>query len=127
MIRIRVLLLMVALSSLLAGGCSKKETATVDKSDESLAARIGDWTITREYVEEYLRRLPEPQRSRFDSPEGRALLTEKLMQEELAYLEAKKSDLPSNPEVKKQIEEATRSILVVAYLDEKVDSKARPT
>ncbi len=127
MIRIRVLLLMVVLSSLAAFGCSKKETAKVDESEDALAARIGDWTITREYVEEYLRRMPEPQRTRYSSPEGRALLTEKLMQEELAYLEAKKSDLISRPEVKKQIEDATRAILVTAYLDEKVDSKARPT
>ena len=118
---------MVVLSSLVAGGCSKKETAQVAESEEALAARIGDWTITREYVEDYLRRLPEPQRSRFDSPEGRALLTEKLMQEELAYLEAKKSDLLSRPEVKKQLEEATRSILVAAYFNEMVDAKARPS
>jgi EpsD family peptidyl-prolyl cis-trans isomerase len=127
MIRIRVLLLMVVLSSLAAFGCSKKETAKVDETDDVLAARIGDWTITREYVEEYLRRLPEPQKTRFSTPEGRALLTEKLMQEELAYLEAKKSDLISRPEVKKQIDDATRSILVTAYLDEMVDSKARPS
>ncbi len=118
---------MVVLSSLVAGGCSKKETAKVAESEEALAARIGDWSITREYVEDYLRRLPEPQRSRFDSPEGRALLTEKLMQEELAYLEAKKSDLLSRPEVKKQLEEATRSILVAAYFNEMVDAKARPS
>ncbi len=127
MIRIRALLIMVVLSSLLAGGCSKQETAEVDQPDDELAARIGEWTITREYVEEYLRRMPEPQRARFDTPEGRALLTEKLMQEELAYLEAAKSDLPSSPEVKKQIEDATRSILVAAYLDEMVDAKARPS
>src|SRR5262245_15910315 len=71
--------------------------------------------------------MPVPQRTRYSTPEGRALLAEKLMQEELAFLEAKKSDLISRPEVKKQIEDATRAILVTAYLDEKVDSKARPT
>ena len=115
------------LSALVAGGCSKQETAKVDETDEVLAARVGDWTITREFVEDYLRRMPEPQRSRFSTPEGRALLADKLMQEELAYLEAKKSDILSRPEVKKQIEDATRSILVAAYFNEVVDSKARPS
>ncbi|HXV15000.1 MAG TPA: SurA N-terminal domain-containing protein, partial [Candidatus Krumholzibacteria bacterium] len=125
---IRNLLPMVALVALVATGCSKKtETAKVDTSEEELAARVGDWSITREFVEEYLRRMPEPQRQKFDSPEGRALLAEKLMQEELAYLEAKKLDLASRETVRARIEEATRSILVAEYLDEYVDSKARPT
>ncbi len=125
---IRNLVPVLALVVLLATGCSKKsEEAQIDSSEEELAARVGDWSVTREFVEEYLRRMPEPQRQKYDSPEGRAVLAEKLMQEQLAYLEAKKLDVASREGVKAQIEEATRTIVVAAYLDEYVDSKARPT
>jgi len=125
---IRNLLPLVTLAALVASGCSKKtDTAQVAPDEEQLAARVGDWSVTREFLDEYLRRMPEPQRAKYDTPEGRAVLAEKLMQEELAYLEAKKLDLAKKEPVAKQIEEATRAILVVAYLDEFVDSKARPT
>ncbi len=125
---IRTLLPLAALTAVLAFGCSKKtETAKVTPSDDQIAARVGDWSITREYLDDYLRRMPDPQRQKYDTPEGRALLAEKLMQEELSYLEAKKLNLAAKEPVKKQIDDATRSILVVAYLDEFVDAKARPT
>jgi len=116
------------LAALFANGCSKKdETAQVAPSEDLVAARVGDWQITREYLDDYLRRMPDPQRQKYDTPEGRSILAEKLMQEQLAYLEAKKLNLATREPVKKQIDEATRSILVAAYLDEFVDSKARPT
>lgn len=125
---IRTLLPLATLAAVLASGCSKKtETAKVAPSEDQIAARVGDWTITREYLDDYLRRLPEPQRQKYDTPEGRAILAEKLMQEELSYLEAEKLNLAAREPVKKQIDDATRSILVVAYLDEFVDAKARPT
>ena len=55
---IRSLLPLLALTVVLAAGCSKKsETAKVDETDEGLAARVGDWSISREFVEEYLRRM----------------------------------------------------------------------
>ncbi len=118
----------VAVAALFAAGCSKKsETAKVAETTENIAASVGDWSITREFIEEYLRRMAEPQRAKYDTPQGRALLAEKLMQEQLAYLEAEKLDMASRESVKKQLDEARRSILVVAYLDEMVDSKARPT
>ncbi len=125
---IRNLLPLVTLIALFATGCSKEtETSQVDTSEEELAARVGDWSVTREFVEEYLRRMPDQQLQKYDTPGGRALLAEKLMQEELAYLEAKKLDLASRESVRARLEEARRAILVAEYLDEYVDSKARPT
>jgi peptidyl-prolyl cis-trans isomerase C len=119
---------MAVLCAVLASGCSKKsETAKVDTPEEQIAATVEDWTISRDYLEDYLRKLPEPQRVKFGTPEGRALLAQKLMQEELAYREAQRLKLAEQDAAKKQIEEATRSILVAEYLTEYVDSKARPT
>jgi EpsD family peptidyl-prolyl cis-trans isomerase len=125
---IRILLPLLALSLVLAGGCSKKdEDAKVDAPEAPMAARIGDWSISKEFLEDFLRKMPESQRQKYDSPEGRAILADKLMQEELAYLEAQTLDLTQRENVAKQIQEATRSILVTEYLSEFVDSKARPS
>ena len=111
-----------------AGGCGKKtDQAATEVPEDKLAATVEDWSLTREELEDFLRRLPESQQAKYDSPEGRAELAERLMQEEIAYREAKKEKLANNEEVKKQIEIATRTILVGAYLEEKVDVKARPT
>jgi peptidyl-prolyl cis-trans isomerase C len=114
------------LAALAALACSKKAEQVQDSDrSEQLAASVGDWSITREYLEEYLQRLPQKQK--YDSPEGRAILAGKLMQEELAFREAKRLDLASREDVKKKLDEATRGILVAAYLDEIVDPEARPT
>jgi len=125
---IRILVPLLALSALLAGGCSKKtEQAKVDAPEDQMAARIGDWSISKEFLEDFLRKLPEQQRQKYDSPEGRALLADKLMQDQLAYLEAKKLDLTQRENVAKQLEDATHAILVNEYLTEFVDTKARPS
>ena len=125
---IRILLPLLTLSAVLAGGCSKKdEDAKVDAPEAPMAARIGDWSISKEFLEDFLRKMPESQRQKYDSPAGRAVLADKLMHEELAYLEAQKLDLTQRENVAKQIQEATRAILVTEYLNEFVDSKARPS
>lgn len=125
---IRILLPMLVLSVVLAGGCSKKsEQAKVDAPEDELAARVGDWSITKVYLEDYLSKLPPQQRAKYDTPEGRGLLAERLMQEQIAYMEAKKLDLTKRENVTKQIEEATRFILVTEYMSEFVDTKAQPT
>lgn len=125
---IRTLLPLSVLAMLLASGCSKKsENAEVATPEDQLAAKVNDWTISRDFVADYLRRMPEPQRQRYETPEGRALLTDKLMHEEIAYLEAEKLNLASREAVAKQLEDARRAILVAAYFGEYVDSKARPT
>lgn len=122
-------LLLAALAALLvATGCSKKaDEAGTSTPDDRIAATVEDWSLTRDQLEDFLRRLPDTQQRRYDTPQGRAELAEKMMQEELAYREAKKLNLASKEDVKKQIDEATRTILVAAYLKDQVDVKAHPT
>jgi EpsD family peptidyl-prolyl cis-trans isomerase len=120
-------LLLSAFALAVAGGCGKKTEQAGTVPEEKLAATVDGWSVTRAQVADYVSHLPEAQRYKYDTPEGRAELAEKLMQEEISYREAKKEKLGNNEEVKKQIEDATRSILVGAYLAEKVDVKARPS
>jgi peptidyl-prolyl cis-trans isomerase C len=125
---LRILLPMTLIAAALAaGGCSRSsDKSKVDVPEDKLAATVDDWQLTTEQFEEFLNRLPEPQRRRFDTPQGRAELALRLMQEELSYREAKRLKLADNEAVAKQIEDATRTILVSEYLREYVDTKARP-
>jgi EpsD family peptidyl-prolyl cis-trans isomerase len=125
---IRIMVPMLVLSAVFALGCSKKaEHAVVDVPEDQLAARVGDWSITKEYLEDFLSKLPPQQKQKYDSPEGRARLAERLMEDEISYLEARKLDLVKRENVVKQIDNATHAILVTEYLNEFVDVKARPT
>lgn len=126
---IRVFLPMTLIAAALAtAGCNRSgEKAALDVREDQLAATVEDWQLTKTEFEEFLRRLPDPQRRRFDTPQGRGELALRLMQEELSYREAKRLKLAENEAVRKQIEDATRTILVTEYLREHVDAKARPS
>jgi EpsD family peptidyl-prolyl cis-trans isomerase len=121
-------ILLVITTAAFMMGCSRSnEQSKLDVPKDELAASVNDWTLTRAELEEFLNRLPEAQRRRFDSPEGRAELALRLMQEEMSFQEAKRLKLSEEEEARKQIEQATRTILVSEYLREYVDSQARPS
>jgi beta-lactamase class A len=64
-------------------GCAKKaEKVAVDVPEDRLAAKVEDWQLTREQLEEYLRRLPDPQRQKYSTPEGMARLLQKIWKRE---------------------------------------------
>lgn len=116
------------LALLFANGCAKKaEKMTVDVPEDKLAAEVEDWTLTREQLDAVLNRLPDAQRTKYATPEGMALLADRMLQEEVAYLEAKRMDLAKREDVAKMIDQATRDILVSKYIEEVVDVKARPS
>ena len=51
----------------LAVGCSKEKAAS-DEASETLAAQVGDWTLTRAELDELIAQLPEHQKQKYDSP-----------------------------------------------------------
>jgi len=125
----RILLLSAALTAVLAvSSCSRDgKKASLDVPENQIAATVEDWTLSRTQLEDFLSRLPEVQRRRYDTPQGRAELAERLMQEEIAFREAKRLKLGNREEIKKQLDDAERAILVAGYLKDEVDSKARPS
>jgi peptidyl-prolyl cis-trans isomerase C len=113
---------------LLASGCSRKaEKLSVDVPEEQLAGEVEDWQLSRTQLDEYLRRLPDAQRSKYNTPQGMATLTTRIMQEEIAYREAKKMKLAEREDIAEMVEQMTREILIGKYIEEVVDVKARPT
>ncbi len=124
----QTLVLATALSLVVAFGCSKKaEKVSVDVPEDKLVAEVDDWKLTRDQLDEVLQRLPDAQKTKYATPEGMSILAERMMQEEVAYREAKKMGLAKREDVAKQIEAVTRDILVAKYIEEVVDVKARPT
>jgi peptidyl-prolyl cis-trans isomerase C len=107
-------------------GCGGGETEVVE-NEAALAARVGDWTLTKEFLYDFISKLPDAQKKKYDTPGGRAVLAGEFLDEELFYLQAQSDDLAAKPEVKKQIEEATRRILIQAFYKDNVDANARPS
>jgi parvulin-like peptidyl-prolyl isomerase len=112
--------------AVLALGCGGQEEAYIE-NEEDLAARVEDWTLTKEFLYDYIDRLPASKKEKYNSPQGRALLAEEIMAEELFYREALREGLADRPDVSEVIEDATRKILAQAYYKEFVEERARPS
>jgi peptidyl-prolyl cis-trans isomerase C len=124
----KTLVVSMALVLFVASGCAKKAEKVGDKVPaEKLVGEVDDWQLSRDQLEEAVRRLPDEQRQKYSTPEGMAMLAQRMMQEQLAYREAQKMGLAKREDVAKQIEAATHDILVSKYIEEVVDVKARPT
>jgi parvulin-like peptidyl-prolyl isomerase len=108
-------------------GCGGGEKAAVVVDEETLAASVEDWTLTKDFLYDFISKLPEAQKVKYDTPGGRAKLAGDFLDEELFYRKALKDNLAATPEVEQQIEDATRRILIQAYYMENVNAKARPS
>jgi len=120
--------LALAVVFVISAGCQKKaEKLATNVPADKLVAQVDDWQLSRDQLEDALRRLPDLQRQKYSTPEGMALLTEKMMQDQLAYREAQRIGLAKREDVAKMIEAATHDILVSKYIEDIVDTKARPS
>lgn len=95
--------------------------------EDELAAKVESWTFEREALEEIIANLPETQKRKYDTPKGRADLTQRFIEEELFHQEALKKGLEKNEEVKEQLAEARRRILIQAYFNEYINAAAVPS
>lgn len=120
--------LLVVLGAVMVQGCgggeSEEQTA---ESEDLLAARVGEWTLSKEFLYDVISRLPDHQREKYDTPGGRAEFTDDFINEELYHLEAQRLNMEQNSAVKKQLEEAKRAILIQAFYKEYIDGPSRPS
>lgn len=124
----KTLVVAMALVLFIASGCTKKAENVSEKVPaDKLVGEVDDWKLSRDTLEEAVRRLPDEQRQKYSTPEGMAILAQRMMQEQMAYREAQKMGLAKREDLAKQIEAATHDILVSKYIEEVVDVKARPT
>jgi EpsD family peptidyl-prolyl cis-trans isomerase len=88
-----------------------------------IAARVGNTKISRDEVDERFEQLSEQQKDDFKGKRGKAEFLDKLIEEEIIYLEAMSLGLQHDPEVKKVLRQAERNILVGEYFSKQIMEK----
>ncbi len=107
------------------GGCSKGDKGGEQGSKN--AARVDDWTLSRIDLDKAIESLPEHQKQKYSTPEGRAELAERFIEEEIYYREAGKKGLKKDPKVRDMVEKYERAVMVGEYFDREIKTKAAPS
>ncbi len=107
-------------------GCSK-EQAVSDDEVEMLAAKVGDWTLTRAEIDELIETLPDHQKQKYDSPEGRVELADRFIEEEVYHQESLKAGYDKDETVQEMVERYKRSVMVSEFFNREVRPQAKPT
>jgi peptidyl-prolyl cis-trans isomerase C len=114
------------MSGLLLAGCGGGEKKKLEVNT-GLAARIGDVKITQRQIDDRFEKMGSQFKSRFSGEEGRARYVDTIIDEELLYLAAQATDLRYDDEVKEQLRQAEKSVLITAYYDREIKQKVEVT
>jgi peptidyl-prolyl cis-trans isomerase C len=109
----------------LAASCAQEGSDL--EVNEGLDARIGDTKITTRQIDNKLETLNPQIKSQYRGKSGRAKLVDAVIDEELLYLAAEKADLRYDEDVRKQILQAEKNILITAYYDKAIRQKVEVT
>ena len=105
---------------------STKAKAAPAKTDTVLA-RVGGEKITRAEVQRRLDELPEPHRTNYSTPEGRQQFLDRLIEERVWLMGARKHGVERRPEVRRQIEQTERDLLIRTYVNELMAANPAPS
>jgi peptidyl-prolyl cis-trans isomerase C len=100
-------------------GCAHKEEG------EPLA-RVGDYVITDQTLQNRIQGLPPFMQQQIATPEGRQRFLKALVEEEVIVREAEKMGLDKSPEFKRDMEQRRRDRLVRAFYDDVILAEAAP-
>lgn len=107
----RILILLASMIILALAGCGTQGSAGGSEADTSrVYATVGDVDITEKMINEELSLIPPYQRSSFESPEGKRLLLNHLIERELLLQEAEKLGLEEDSFVVAQVELAMQQV-----------------
>jgi tetratricopeptide (TPR) repeat protein len=93
---------------------------------DSVLARIGRDVITRREVQRRIDELPEPYRTNYGTVDGRRQFVDHLIEERVWLLGARKHGVPARPEVRRQIEQSERDLVIRTYVNEVMAKNAPP-
>ncbi len=116
---------MAVLMAVLLVSCSEKGDRIEVNRD--LDARVGKTKITTKEIDNRIETMSPQIRAQYKGKEGRAKLVDAIIDEELLYLAARKTDLKYDEDVKNQIRQAEKNILITAYYDKKIRQKVEVT
>lgn len=107
-------------------GKSAKAKSTKSGAD-SVLVRIGKETITTGQVQRRLDELPEHVRPQFTTPEGRQRLVDRMIEEKVWLMSAEKKGVDRRPDVKRQIEQQRRDLLIRTHINEVMAENSAPS
>lgn len=99
----------------------------VAKGSDSVLIRVGKETITRGDVQRRLAELPEPYRANYATADGRQQFLDHLIEERVWLLAARKHGVGARPEVRRQIAQAERDLLIRTYVNELMAANPVPS
>jgi hypothetical protein len=94
---------------------------------DTVLARVGNDKITRSEVERRLEELPEPYRTNFQTPDGRQQFLDRLIEERVWLIGARKHGVEKRPELQRQIEQTERDLVIRTYVNEVMAANPAPT
>ncbi|MCZ6765897.1 MAG: peptidyl-prolyl cis-trans isomerase [bacterium] len=122
----RIVLLSITLIAVLAVfGCSGGSDSTQASDEVELAARVDDWTFTRDQIEILVSQMTPQQLEEYDTPMGRVFLADRMIDEELYYKQALKEGLDTDEHFKTALDNYKRTLLVQSYYSHKIEPLAR--
>src|SRR5262245_30992649 len=122
------LLLALASFPLPAGAAPAKTTARPAVHDSNrVLVRIGKETVTRAELDRRIADLPEQVRTNYSTPEGRKQLLDRVIEEKVWLQAATKKGVPERPQVKRQIDQQRRDLVIRTYVTEVMAQNAAPS
>lgn len=94
---------------------------------DSILVRLGTETITAGMVQRRIDELPEHARGQFATEEGRQRLVERMVEERVWMITALKRGVADRPELRRQIEQQRRDLLIRTYVNEVMASQGAPS
>lgn len=132
----RIVFSLVTIMILAIGACGTQETVnrTGDADTSGVLATVGEIQITENMINKELDMIPPYQRASFESPEGKRLLLNHIIERELLLLEAKSLGMEEDSFVVAQVELAMqqvdaareRALIQTYYQQEVVDAVVIP-
>ncbi len=110
-------------------GKSSSKTATAKKTaaaPETVLVRVGKDVITPATLRARLDELPEQVRGNFTTPDGRQRLLDRVVEERTWLQVADKQGVPDRPEVKRQLEQQKRDLIIRTYVTEVMAGNSAP-
>lgn len=111
-----VLLMAAVLGAGAVQGAPARKGKAAEPDSNQILVRIGKGGITRADINRRIEMLPEQFRVNYSTPEGRQQLLDRMIEERIWYDMAVKAGLPNRGDLKQQIEQQRRDLLIRSYM-----------
>jgi len=125
--RLAIAMLAAGAAFAVAGAEGQTAKRSRGRAPDSVLVRIGNEAITSGLVQRRIEELPEHVRPQFTTPEGRQRLIDRLVEERVWLLTSLKQGVADRPDIKRQIEQQRRDLLIRTYVNEVMAENPAPS